>query len=83
MVLEWLAKLSLSDRLDQQLNTSPESVLTDAHRALFLSTEMDRVVGIEVGGDAPSHVPVRIAALHRPQPVGSLTCSSGGQHYWR
>ena len=66
MVLAWSAKLSLSDRLDQQLNTSPASVLTDADRALFLSTEMDRVEEIEVDGDAPSHFPVRIAAFHQP-----------------
>ena len=66
MAQAWSAKSLLNDRLDQQLNTSPASVLTDAHRALFLSTEMDRVVEIEVGGDAPSHVRVRIAALHWP-----------------
>ena len=81
MVLAWLAKLSLSDRLDQQLNISPASVLTDAHRALFLCSEMDRVVAIETGDDAPSHVHVRVAALHRPQPAGSLTCISG-KHFW-
>jgi hypothetical protein len=77
VALEWSAKLLLNDHLDQQLNTSPASVLTDAHWTLFLSTEMDRVEEINAAGDAQSHFFVRIGALREPQPLGSFTYICG------
>ena len=55
------------------MNTSPVSVLTDAHGALFLSVEVDRVQINKAGGDAQSLSPVRNDSVPQPQPDGIST----------